>query len=90
VECGDSSPHGSESGVESLHTTFGRLNDDQSPTRVLLDRLTSQNSLRSMVLVQPIAKQGISHGKNGGADEHAHETPGQQAANDPGKDDQQG
>jgi len=29
VECGDSSPHGSESGDESPHSSFGGLNDDQ-------------------------------------------------------------
>ena len=29
VECGDSSPHGSESGDKSPHSTFGGLNDDQ-------------------------------------------------------------
>jgi len=29
VECGDSSPHGSESGDESPHSTLGGLNDDQ-------------------------------------------------------------
>ena len=29
VECSDSSPHGSESGNESKHSTFGGLNDDQ-------------------------------------------------------------
>jgi len=28
AECGDSSPHGSESGDKSPHSTFGRLNDD--------------------------------------------------------------
>jgi len=29
VECGDLSPHGSESGDKSPHSTFGGLNDDQ-------------------------------------------------------------
>ncbi len=29
VECGDSSPHGSESGDKSPHSTLGGLNDDQ-------------------------------------------------------------
>jgi len=29
VECGDSSPHGSESGDKSPHFRFGGLNDDQ-------------------------------------------------------------
>jgi len=29
VECGDSSPNGSESGDESPHSTLGGLNDDQ-------------------------------------------------------------
>jgi len=29
VECGDSSPHGSESGDKSPHSTFVGLNDDQ-------------------------------------------------------------
>jgi len=28
VECGDSSPQGSESGDKSPHSTFGGLNDD--------------------------------------------------------------
>ena len=31
LECGDSSPHGSESGDESPRPTFGGLNDDQGP-----------------------------------------------------------
>gem|GEM_PF-3480617 len=31
VECGDSSPHGSESGDESPHSTTGGLSDDQGP-----------------------------------------------------------
>ncbi len=30
-DCGDSSPHGSESGDKSPHSTFGGLNDDQGP-----------------------------------------------------------
>ncbi|PZN74537.1 MAG: general secretion pathway protein GspK [Candidatus Methylumidiphilus alinenensis] len=34
VECGDLSPHGSESGDKSPHSTFGGLNDDQGPFRV--------------------------------------------------------
>ena len=29
VECGESSPHGSESGDEPPHSTLGGLNDDQ-------------------------------------------------------------
>jgi len=29
VECGDLSPHGSESGDKSPHSTLGGLNDDQ-------------------------------------------------------------
>jgi len=33
VECGDSSPHGSESGDKSPHSTFGGLNDDQGRQR---------------------------------------------------------
>ena len=31
VECGDTSPHGSESGDESPHSPLGGLNDDQGP-----------------------------------------------------------
>ncbi len=31
VECGDSSPYGSESGDESPHSALGELNDDQGP-----------------------------------------------------------
>ena len=35
VECGDSSPHGSESGDESPHSTLGGLNDDQGPSLLI-------------------------------------------------------
>jgi len=35
VECGDSSPHGSESGDESPHSTLGGLNDDQGRATIL-------------------------------------------------------
>ena len=34
VECGDSSPHGSESGDKSPHSTFGGLNDDQGQANI--------------------------------------------------------
>gem|GEM_PF-1576862 len=35
-ECGDSSPHGSESGDESPHSIFSGLNDDQSHVRLIV------------------------------------------------------
>ena len=40
VECGDLSPHGSESGDKSPHSTFGGLNDDQGQLVALLKQIS--------------------------------------------------
>jgi len=45
VECGDSSPHGSESGDKSPHSTFGGLNDDQGRKLFRQKSRPQQNAL---------------------------------------------